>query len=205
VLATSSLPIVMVIGPILPAILERTDAFWYAVQAIRVGLVSVIAWENRALFRRRKHVIGILLAGCCFASCGGTSPTAPTPPPSFLEGTWQGSMTISRAGLPDTVAQTTWTIAVVELTGGTTYTATVNVQDSWLAINTTLSTSLTPPSPGGQLVTSGTYRSPRGCDGSVASGGTAQPTRIEATFNGVDCDQLPQTSVFVGRVVLTKR
>jgi hypothetical protein len=124
---------------------------------------------------------------------------------SFLVGTWEGPMTITRAGLPDTVARSTWTFAPIPQTGGAEYTTTVRVQDNWLAINATLSTSFAPPSPGGQLVTSGTYHSPRQCEGLVSSGGTAQPTRIEATFDGVDCDQFPQTAVFYGRVVLTKR
>lgn len=152
-----------------------------------------------------RTLLAVGLAGCLAASCGGTSPTAPTPEPSFLAGTWDGSMTISRAGLADTQASTTWTFEAIPATGGTSYTTTIRVLDSWLAINATLSTSFAPPSPGGQLVTSGGFRSPRGCSGHVASDGTAQPSRIEATFNGVDCEQLPQTGVFYGRVVLTKR
>jgi hypothetical protein len=130
---------------------------------------------------------------------------SPSPEPSFLVGTWVGPMTISRTGQPDSIAQATWTFDELALTGSTGYTVTVRVVDAWLNISTTLSASLAPPSPGGHLVTSGTYRSPRGCEGHVASESRAQPTRIEATFNGVDCEQLPQTAVFTGRVVLTKR
>jgi len=153
---------------------------------------------------RRLVIIG-LIAGCL--ACGPTpmEPTEPTPAPLFLVGTWDGSLTLSRAGLPDTVAPTTWTFDAVPLSGGVGYTARIRVDDSWLAITATLSASLTPPSPGGRLVTSGSYQSPRGCTGIVTSDGTAQPTRIEATFDGGDCQQLPQTSVFSGRVVLTKR
>lgn len=189
---------------------ERAWATWYLAQAIRVAIVALVAWESRAIWLRPRHlanVAAVVVAGygCLVASCGGTSPMAPTPAPSFLAGTWEGSMTLTRTGLPDTVAATTWTFELVPLTGSTTYTVTVRVDDPWLAINTTLSASLTPPSPGGQLVTSGLYRSPRRCDGYVTSDGRAQPTRIEATFNGIDCDQLPETAVFNGRVVLTKR
>jgi len=152
-----------------------------------------------------RQVLGLLLAGSLAASCGGALPSEPSPAPSFLVGTWDGSVTISRAGLPDTVATTTWTFADVPLSNGVGYTTTIRVNDDWLAITATLSASLTPPSPGGRLVTSGSYLSPRGCTGEVASDGTAQPTRIEATFDGADCLQLPQTAVFYGRVVLTKR
>lgn len=158
--------------------------------------------------RLGREFVLLVIAGGLVASCGGISPTAPPAPaadPSFLAGTWQGSLTISRVGLADTVAPTTWTFSVIPLTGGTGYTTTVTVQDPWLAITATLSASLIPPAPGGQLVTAGTYRGPRSCTGHIASDGTAQPTRIEATFDGIDCEQLPQTAVFYGRVVLTKR
>ena len=57
--------------------------------------------------------------------------------------------------------------------------------------------SATPPT---QINTQGDYTSPRGCRGTFGSFGTAQATRVEASFHGVDCDGI----TFDGQVVLTK-
>jgi len=48
--------------------------------------------------------------------------------------------------------------------------------------------------------TQGDYNSPRGCWGTFGSSGTAEATRIDADFTGVDC-----SARFTGRVVLTKQ
>src|SRR5207244_562484 len=108
-------------------------------------------------------LVGLVVAVCVAATACGPTPASPTPTTAvpFLVGTWDGAVTISRTGVPDTTAPTTWTIALVPLSGDTGYTTTILVDDNWLPITATLSASLTPPSPGGRLVTSGQYRSPR--------------------------------------------
>jgi hypothetical protein len=69
-------------------------------------------------------------------------------------------------------------------------------------METTASTALTPANiPPTQISTQGEYNSPRGCRGTFASIGTAQATRIEADFNGSDC----QLATFSGTLVLTKQ
>ena len=65
----------------------------------------------------------------------------------------------------------------------------------------TASTAITPGNtPPAQISTQGDYDSPRGCRGSFGSVGTAEATRIEADFTGVDCPRHRSRA----RVVLTK-
>src|SRR5207249_8243425 len=54
--------------------------------------------------------------------------------------------------------------------------------------------------PPAQISTPGDYPSPRGCRGTFGSFGTAEATRIDADFRGVDCNV-----TFTGRVTLTKQ
>lgn len=145
----------------------------------------------------------VLLAACG----GGGTTTSPTDAPgetSFLTGTWRGPATIHREGLPDSTAATTWTFTLVPNTGRSTFTTKLTAQDAWLPISATLSTGVSPVTPGGHINTVGSYTSPRGCQGTIASFGTAYQDRIEASFEGVDCPQLPATAVFNGSVTLTK-
>jgi len=50
------------------------------------------------------------------------------------------------------------------------------------------------------ISTQGQFTSPRGCQGTFGSVGTAQATRIEANFTGTECQQ----ATFTGTLVLTK-
>jgi hypothetical protein len=136
---------------------------------------------------------------------GGGDPTSPSTPSSFLTGTWRGTLTIQ----PDPTApqppapisgEVTWTFEVVPQTNAQTFRATVQSANGWLPITLTGSTAITPSNtPPAQISTLGDYASPRGCRGSFGSSGTAEATRIEADFTGVDCN-----ATFTGRVVLTK-
>jgi hypothetical protein len=143
-----------------------------------------------------------------FAACGGgTTTTGPTAPPaesSFLTGTWQGPLTIHREGLPDSTGMSTWTLALVPNTNGTTFTTTLTSQNAYIPVTTTLSTAIVPAQPGGHITTAGFYPSPRGCQGSLLSAGTAQVDRIEATFEGSDCVPSVGPVAFTGSVSLTK-
>jgi hypothetical protein len=81
-----------------------------------------------------------------------------------------------------------------------TFRATVRSENSWLAITMTGTTAIVPGNtPPVQISTQGDYDSPRGCRGTFGSFGTAEATRIDADFRGVDC-----STTFTGRVVLTK-
>jgi hypothetical protein len=141
------------------------------------------------------------------SACGGgpPSPTEPSVPQSFLAGTWRGNLTIQpnptapQPGSPVSGA-VTWTFEVVPQTNLQTFRATVRSENPWLPITIVASTAIVPGNtPPAQISTQGDYDSPRGCRGSFGSFGTADATRIEADFTGVDC---PVT--FTGRVVLTK-
>lgn len=139
-------------------------------------------------------------------SCG-RSPTEPQAPTSFLAGTWRGTVTIqvnpnASGAAPPTTGATTWTFEAVPQTNLQTFQTTIRSENSWLPITAIASTALAPGNtPPVHISTQGTYASPRGCQGTLGSAGTAEATRIEADFTGVDC----QLMTFTGSVVLTKQ
>lgn len=153
----------------------------------------------------RNSCLALSVALTC-AGCGGSPPTAPSGPQSFLTGTWRGTMTIQvNPGDPDapppTSGATTWTFEVVPETNQQTFRATIRSENPWLTMNTIGTTAIIPGNtPPAQISTQGDYSSPRGCRGTFSSFGMAEATRIDADFSGTDCNQ----STFSGRVVLTK-
>jgi hypothetical protein len=147
-----------------------------------------------------------LVAACAFSGCGReASPTGPSGATSFLVGTWRGTVTIqvdprSPTPPPATSGDMTWTFEVVPNTNMQSLRATIRSSHSWLTMEATGSTALSPSNaPPTQISTHGEFSSPRGCRGTFGSVGDAQATRIEADFTGTDCP-----SPFTGRVVLTK-
>jgi hypothetical protein len=142
------------------------------------------------------------------AACGGSSPgpTSPSPPTSFLAGTWSGTVTIQvNPGDPNPPAPSTgptqWSFEVTPQSNQQSFRTTVRSEHPWLTMTTMATTSLTPGNtPPAQISTQGEFTSPRGCRGTFGSVGTAQATRIEADFTGTDCLQ----ATFVGQIVLTK-
>ena len=139
------------------------------------------------------------------ASCGREgSPTGPSQPPSFLEGTWTGMVSIDREGVPASSGAVTWTFQVVEGTNQQTFRVTIQSQHTWLPITTTVTSAIEPTNqPPARISTQGDYPSPRGCTGSFLSVGTADTTTINADFTGIDCPS-PSGSTFTGRFTLTK-
>lgn len=135
------------------------------------------------------------------AGCGdGKAPTAPSAPTSFFAGTWRGTVMIQPTGQPASTAATTWTFSVVPQTNQQTFNATIQSEHPWLPITTQAVASIAPSaSPPTQIGTQGEYNSPRGCRGTLGSLGTAEATRIEATFHGADCG-----TTFDGTISLTK-
>jgi len=90
--------------------------------------------------------------------------------------------------------------AAERLRGACSNLATIHSDHAWLPITTVASTAIIPGNtPPAQISTQGDYSSPRGCRGTFGSVGTAEATRIDADFNGVDC-----TVTFTGHVTLTK-
>jgi hypothetical protein len=142
------------------------------------------------------------LAAC---SDGGSPPTAPSGPQSFLAGTWRGTMTIQ----PDPTGPqpgsavsgaVTWTFEVVPQTNLQTFRTTIRSENGWLPITLSSSTSMIPGnSPPAQISTQGEYDSPRGCRGTFASFANAEAGRIQGEITGVDCP-VP----FTGSVTLAK-
>ena len=156
---------------------------------------------------RTMRRFGPLQSYSLVTACGreSSSPTGPSSS-SFLSGTWRGTVTIAvNPGDPGAPAPTsgpiTWTFEVVPQTNLQTFRTTINSQHSWLPVTTTASTGLTPGNTApAQISTQGQFDSPRGCRGTFGSVGTANASRIEADFTGVDCNQ----ATFRGSVVLTK-
>ena len=158
----------------------------------------------RARTMRQFRPLPVLLL---LTACGGGSPSPSGPSSSsFLTGTWSGTVTIAvNPGDPGAPAPTsgpiTWTFEVVPQTNLQTFRTTVRSQHAWLPVTTTASTALTPGNTApAQISTQGQFDSPRGCRGTFGSVGTANVSRIEADFTGVDCNQ----ATFTGSVVLTK-
>jgi len=98
-----------------------------------------------------------------------------------------------------------WTFGLIPLTGGAGYAAALTLQHPYLPVTAaSLTTAVLPAQPGGRISTQAFYPSPRGCQGSLKSVGTAQSDRIDATFEGVDCVFISEPSTFTGSVTLTK-
>ncbi len=95
----------------------------------------------------------------------------------------------------------TWTFVVVPQSNQQSFDATIRSEHPWLPITmqgvADIAPSATPPT---QIGTEGSYTSPRGCRGVFGSFGTAEATRIDANFDGADCND----TTFYGRVTLTK-
>ncbi len=135
---------------------------------------------------------------------GAPPPTTPSSPPSFLTGTWTGTLTIEREGEVTTAGPTSWTFDVVTGTNLQTFRVTIQSQHPWLPISTTVTSAITPSNtPPARISTQGDYVSPRGCTGSLLSVGTVDASRLDADFSGVDCPTLPH-STFRGHALLTK-
>ena len=156
---------------------------------------------------RRRGLPILLLIALTACGGGGSSPTAPTGPASFLTGTWRGALTVQvNPGDPDAPpevsGQVQWTFEPVAGTNLQSFRTTVQAQHPWFAATASGSTTLTPGNaPPANISTLGAFDSPRGCRGTFGSVGTAQATRIEADFTGTDC----QAATFSGGVVLTKQ
>ena len=156
--------------------------------------------QTRTRLLPRLALVLIVLAAACGKEAGPTGPSAR----SFLEGTWNGTLTIERTGEQPSTGQVTWTFEAVEGTNLQTFRVTIRSQHSWLPITTTVTSAITPSNqPPARISTQGEYQSPRGCTGSLLSVGDAQTRTITADFSGVDCMSLAN-STFTGRVTLTK-
>src|SRR5262245_5296716 len=144
------------------------------------------------------------VAALYLSACGG-SPTNPSSSSSFLAGTWRGTLTIQQnpnapGAPPATSGPVTWTFEVVPDTNLQTFRATIRSENDWLPITALGTTAIIPGNtPPAQISTQGDYSSPRGCRGTYGSFGTAEATRIDADFTGIDC-----SVTFTGRVLLTK-
>jgi hypothetical protein len=162
------------------------------------------------MFTRSIHrVLALSLMGLApvvLANCGGGSTTTSPGETSFLNGTWNGTLTISRTGQPDIAGPATWTFELVPQTGRQNFNTTIRSQNTWIPVTTTSTIVLTPTAdPPGQIGGTGHYNSPRGCTGDFVTTGSATVNTIDATFDGIDCDdgsgvRLP----FSGRIRVTK-
>jgi hypothetical protein len=146
----------------------------------------------------------LIVAGVASACGGGTAPIAPSTSQSFLVGTWTGTLTIEREGEAANTGPTTWRFVVAPGTNLQTFNVTIQSQQAWLPIDTTVTSAITPSNvPPARISTQGNYASPRGCIGTLLSVGTVDSMRLDADFSGVDCPTL-EHSTFQGHVALTK-
>ena len=83
----------------------------------------------------------------------------------------------------------TWTFVVVPQSNQQSFNATIRSEHPWLPItHAGRGRHRAVGDPPTQIGTEGNYSSPRGCRGIFGSFGTAEATRIEASFDGADCD-----------------
>lgn len=154
---------------------------------------------------RRRTATAVLGGGLLvMASCGQeATPTAPSAPRSFLQGTWNGTITIERDGQSSS-GPVSWTFEAVDGTDLRTFRVTIRSQHAWLPITATVTSAIEPGNqPPARISTQGDYLSPRSCTGSILSVGSADATTISADLTGVDCPS-PSGSTFTGRFALTK-
>ena len=140
-------------------------------------------------------------------ACGGGSPSPTTPSSSsFLTGTWRGTVrSRSTRAIRELqrrrVGRSLGHSRLCRRLTSRRFEQRFGRRHSWLPVTTTASTALTPGNTApAQISTQGQFDSPRGCRGTFGSVGTANASRIEADFTGVDCNQ----ATFTGSVVLTK-
>jgi hypothetical protein len=154
--------------------------------------------------RRTLMPLPLLLAVTVACGKEASGPTSPSPVRSFLEGTWNGTLTIERPGEPSSAGPVTWTFQAVDGTNLQSFRVTIQSLHAWLPVTTTVTSTITPSNqPPARISTQGEYASPRGCTGTLLSAGNAEARTIEADFSGVDCSTLTN-STFTGRVTLTK-
>jgi hypothetical protein len=83
-------------------------------------------------------VLGFLV----LASCGrDATPASPSPTRSFLQGTWNGTITIERDG-QTSAGSVSWTFDVVDGTDLRTFRVTIRSQHAWLPITTTVTSAI---------------------------------------------------------------
>ena len=155
---------------------------------------------------RKAWVSSLITIVVATVACdGGTpAPTTPSSSPSFLTGTWTGTLTIEREGELTAAGPSSWTFNVVPGTNLQTSRVTIQSQHPWLPFSTTVTSAITPSNtPPARISTQGDYASPRGCTGSLLSVGTVDASRLDAGFSGVDCPTLAP-STFRGHALLTK-
>jgi hypothetical protein len=155
--------------------------------------------------RRSTHRVPVVLFLVALTGCGQEStPGSPSPPRSFLEGVWTGTLTIEREDAATTSGATTWTFEAMPGTNLQSFNVRIQSQHAFLPITATVLSQITPGNtPPARISTQGTYPSPRGCAASLLSVGMAETRTIDADFSGVDCPSL-QHPTFTGRVQLTK-
>jgi len=150
--------------------------------------------------------VPLIVGGLVIASCGGTTPTPPSGEMSFLSGTWNGTLTITRTGEADVSGAVTFTFDVIPQSNRQSLNLRVQSSNSWLPVTATSVVALTPsPDPPGRIGGTGNYASPRGCTGDFVVLANATATSLDGTFTGADCMQGLGRVVFDGTVHLRKR
>ncbi len=123
----------------------------------------------------------VLLLVLPLTACGesGGPPAGPSAAPSFLAGTWRGTLTVQPDPTgphpgPPVSGPVTWVFEVVPQTNRQAFRTTIRSENGWLPITLLASTSMIPGNtPPAQISTQGEYDSPRGCRGTFGSFATA--------------------------------
>jgi len=138
-------------------------------------------------------------------SCGGGAPPVSPSENSFLNETWNGTLTVSRAGQPDLVGPATWTFELVPQTGCQNFNTTIRSQNMWISVTTTSTIVLTPTAdPSGQIGGTGHYNSPRGCTGDFVTTGNAHRQHHRCDFVASIAVTAAARLPFTGRIQVTK-
>lgn len=143
--------------------------------------------------------LAALTVAVSLVGCGG-SPSSPSDNPrNILQGTWNGTFTLTRSGQPDQRSNTQWTFNG----SGSTYQATMQFSTPTLPArieqgSTVLNPALVYPI---ELTTNGVYACTQAAPATYSSRGfVSDAQHIEASFHGLDCTGSP----YDGRISLSR-
>jgi hypothetical protein len=134
-----------------------------------------------------------VLVSLAVVGCDDDSPSGPGAP-VFLSGVWRGTINLNVGTEPAVEGEVSCLFTPRSAGDEPHASASCNLQSAWLNTSFGGEVMLDDTEPPTALRLDTTYSSPRGCTGTLHLEGEATETRVTATVDGVDCDDLPWTA-----------